>query len=347
MNDEIRSKKARQIALLLERANHPNTPEAEAESARSKADALMLTYQIEAALLEKASDREEKPVWAEVLVCRFDSPWRNYYVSLAREVARHVGVRHMQGVVHPEEEQWSWMAFNVCGFQADVEVFEMLWSQTMLEFQRRFEPKYDPNLSDAVNAFLMRMAGMERRRIAAIMMPGWTTTNEMKARTRKVTRLIKEGAAEMGESADDVLGRQGASIKTHRLSYATGFVHTLQSRMRRLRAERGADSRALVLSSRRERINEAFYDRYPSMRPAAPGTKVLGDPRDECDKCKKTKSGYCRDHQWMRPSTARARESRVSMTAYDRGSRAAQAVDLGPGGRGRVHTPRTGPALEG
>lgn len=327
----------RRIALLLERANHPSTPPAEAESCRSKADTLMFEYQIDAALVAEKQPEQDKPFWSEVLVCRADSEWGNYYAHLVRAVAEHVGVKGvMKYGSTTGEDGYRWYTFDTVGFQGDVDMFTLLWTQTMMEFQRRFEPKYDRSMSDAVNAFLMRMSGMERRRIAAVMFPGWTTTNEMKARTRKVTKLIKEGAEELGEDVDHILGRQGASIKTFRLSYASGFVYTLENRMRRLRSERGADERGLVLVSRKERVLEALYEKYPRLRPAPAGTKAIGEERASCDKCAKAKSGYCREHMWMKPSSAQGRARPFSGAAYSRGSDAARQVDLGPGGRSRM-----------
>lgn len=326
----------RKIALLLERANHPSTPAAEAEACRLKADTLMFNYQVEAATVEQAQPMQDSPEWADVLICRSDSEWRDYYAHLIRAVAAHIGVKGVMGYGTIGEDGYRWLSFDTVGFRADLEMFQLLWTQTQMEFSRRFEPKYDPTLSEAVNAFLMRMAGMERRKIAAVMFPGWTTVNEMKARTRKVTKLIKQGAEELGENAEEVLGRQGASIKTHRISYASGFVQTLSSRMRRLRSERGQDERGLVLVSRAERIKEALYDKYEYMRPAPASTKAIGETQDECAKCKKAKSGYCRDHQWMKPSTAQHRGPRLSYSAYDRGASAARQVDLGRGGRTRM-----------
>lgn len=325
------TKKARQIALLLELANHPKTPPDEADAARLKADHLMLRYRIEAAEAEEAQPEQAKPEWSDVYVCRDESEWSHFYSLLVREVAKHTGVLGVL-VAGTGEDGFRWRVFRAVGFKADLEMFEMQWASTMIEFQRRFEPQYDPNLSDAINAFQMRVAGMERRRIAAVMMPGWTTLNEMKAKTRKVTKLIKQGAEELGESVDGVLGRQGASIKTHRESYASGFVYTLIHRMRNLRLQRGQESGAMVLASRKERLDEALYERYPNLRPAPVGTKVLGEERAKCPRCEKAKSGYCREHQWMKPSTARYRAGSFSGAAYERGSDAARQVDLGHGG---------------
>lgn len=336
----VTEKKTRQIALLLERANHPSTPPEEANACRAKADAMMLSYQIDAALVEQGQAQQDKPVWTTVYVCRLDNEWRNFYEHLFRATMAHIGVEGVAENEHSEEDGFRWRVYQVVGFNADIEMFQLLWSSIQLEFSRRFEPSYDKDLSPAVNAYLMRIGGMERKRIAAVMFPGWTTMNEMKARTRRVTKLIKEGAAELGESAEDVLGRGGASIKTHRLSYANGFVHTLSRRMRMLRAERGADERGLVLVSRKERIKEAMYDRYPYMRPSPASTRAIGEEQAKCEKCAKAKSGYCRDHQWMKPSTARSSGPRLSYTAYDRGSAAANQVDLGPGGRGRLDPTR-------
>jgi hypothetical protein len=326
----------RKVALLLERANHASTPEHEANACRAKADKLIFDYQIEAAMVAEAQPQQDQPIWSEILLCRADSEWSAFYAHLVRSIARHVGV---QGIVHSnarDDDGFRWYAFDAVGFPADLEMMQLLWTSTAMEFGRLFEPKYDPSLSDAVNAFQMRMGGMERRRIAAVMFPGWETVNEMKAKTRKVTALIKKGAEELGEDATTVLGRGGASIKTHRLSYANGFVHTLDYRMSALRIERGRDDRGLVLVSRGERVKEALYTKYEYMRPQPRSTKAIGEEQATCDKCRNAKSGYCREHSWMKPSTAQHKGPRLSYDAYNRGKSAASRVDLGPGGRGSL-----------
>jgi hypothetical protein len=164
----------------------------------------------------------------------------------------------------------------------------------------------------------------------------------MKAKNRRVTKLIRQHAAAVGEDADSLLGR-GTNIKSYREDYAKGFVDSFHLRLYRMRTAAGEEESGLVLVSRSENVAEAFYTKFPQYRPS---DKPWRDPREGCEKCKKAKSGYCRDHGFMRPSSAQARGRYVNTTARSRGQMAAAMVDLGANATGRGRAPAASPRRE-
>ena len=321
------------VQLLLARADHPNTPPAEAEIARSQADALMFRYKIDTLTQRDESTPSFEAKWAQVIVCEAQNEFSAHYTSIVAAILKHNQLRYKWLVDWRDDgtgTQRRYYIADFVGYPSDVAYSEILVTSALAAFGRALEPKFNYEETHAQNALRLRRGGMERHRIARILFGDSETVNEQKAKNRKVTRLIKEEAARIGEPhlADEVLGR-GTSIKTFRESYAHGFYSTLVQRLQRMSLERGQNADgALVLASLKERVDEAFYEKYPNMRPTTTrDDRILGNDQKECAKCKAAKSGYCREHSWKRPRRARA--GAFSQSAYASGSAAARRVDLG------------------
>lgn len=311
--DEILKK----VRALVALADHENTPPHEAELARQRADALMLKYRIDEATQVASGmfgDGEGglKPVWRTVALYGYGNEFETYYRMISGAITQHVGVR---GVTSYDDGT---VVLNAVGYESDLRYMDLLLTSALLEFGKRLEPREDPSKSFDENCYTMRHAGMERKRIAKILLGDWDTENEMKAKNRKVSAAVKRECAKRGEDPNVLLGR-GNNMKTYRESYADGFVSTLHLRLWRMRQAQGEEGSSLVLADRSERVDEALYERYPHMRPRP--TK----PRD-CAKCRAAKSGYCRDHK---PVYGRVKQRSINMAARERGSTAAAMIDLG------------------
>ena len=302
------------IRKLLALADHPNTPPHEADNARQRADAMMFQYRIEEATavaggLYGDDEHGMKPIWRVLHLSGISTEFFQSYRSIGNVIVNHVGAQ----VVFTFEQGESVM--DACGYKSDLMYADVLLTSCLLEFGKRLEPKYDANLSDAENIYILRSAGMERRRISALVFGPWETENEMKAKNRKVTKIFKAEAERRGEDPSALLGR-GNSVKTYRSSYADGFVSQLHQRLYRMRSAHGQESGAIVLADRSERVKEAFYEKYPQYRPAEV------DPNAPAPKIRYRKFK-------PRPHNP---------DAFNRGGVAALNVDLGrnPTGTGRV-----------
>lgn len=330
----------RKVQGMLARADHPNTPVAEAETARRMAEAMMLKYRIDEAMLAAsgalgAANDTTLPIWRHFTICSTKSEFSMYYRLLAQACLRHVDCEfvHRQGPAWevddslrgtPEGDAWVYYSEAV-GYESDLRIAEVLYTNAMLAFQARLEPKYDPTLSEQVNAYLMRSAGMEGWRIAE-MIYGRTD----KSLRPKVRKMFAEEAKARGEDPSVLLGK-GSNMKSYRLSFAEGFYGTINSRLKQMRlAQADADSGAVVLANRAVNVREAFYARFPERRPQDGVAKSYYRPANaDCPKCAKAKSGYCRDHGYMRPRAVRASGPAYNYEAAARGSSAAKAADLG------------------
>lgn len=327
----------RKVQGLLAQADHPNTPVPEAKTFRDKAEALMYRYRIDEAAIVPGggSAGELVPEWAEWRICNYGSEFLNHYHHIAQACARHLGLRLVFATTEVQEDErvqaWtSTYIANVCGYPSDLIIGEALYTSCAVAFQQKLEPTVDPSLSDQVNCYNLRSAGMEGWRIAQAV---WGSDDRA---LRVKARKLFQKEAEARDEDPAVLRGQGNSVKTFREDYANGFSWEISGRLTAMRQSRGEDERGLVLFSRAENVNEFFYERYPHYRPASGTNKPYRDPREGCAKCAKAKSGYCRDHQWLKPSMARGKTRSTNMAAYRRGSDAAQGVDLGRGGTEKV-----------
>lgn len=338
VTDEKLAKILREVRHCLEKAEHPTTPPPEAEMCRNRAEALMFKYRLDDAMAVASGTSSNKPVWRTIRLNVADSEFATFYSQLAGTVLVHVGARGCTS--WSEEDGRYFSTLDAVGYSSDINYMDMILTAAMIEFGKRLEPKHDPELSDQENAYHMRSAGMERNRIARILWGQWDDINHMKQMTRKVTKLFKQECEKRGENPDALLGR-GNSVKTYRTSYAEAFVSEFATRLWRLRQVHAEEEKGLVLVSRKEKVDEAYYARYPQYRPKKDGG-TWKDPQADCDKCKRAKSGYCRDHQYLKPSSS-WKEPRRNHTAAARGRSAAQLVDIGNTNTGHRTAPSSNP----
>lgn len=338
MNETKLDSIMRKLQALMERADHPATPPEEADACRQKADALMLKYKIESVLSGGGKANGTEPEWRRMAVSQAGSEFSNYYRHIAGEVVEHVGGLFRTEAEWDQEKLDYNYYLNVVAFPSDLRYAEVLFMSCMLEFGKRLEPKYDANETDAENIYRMRSAGMERGRIGTVVWGQKYLPNEQKAQNRKVTKLFKEECERRGDDASVLLGR-GNNMASFRLAYAVGFVNTIRNRLTRMRSNRGAEASGLVLADLSGRVRAAYEEKYPPPKPN-PDAKPWENPRDNCDRCKAAKSGYCREHGYLKPRKTRQSVG-VRADGYYRGEAAASQVDLG-----REGTPRTNPSTK-
>jgi hypothetical protein len=321
--------KLRQVQALLDRAEHPNTPPEEAASSRAKAEAMMAKYRIEEEEARQGRIAQGldtiKPIVDEFPICDYNSQYRDHYVRMMYAITEHVGnIRMAYKYVSGQQTGY------LVGFESDVKFAETLYTALRLHFANTLEPKYDPSVSLEENVYRMRTAGMERSTIAKAIWP--------EGRPKGVPEpsiLYKRACEQRGEDPK-VVGR-GVNVKTYRQSFADAYVGRISTRLWEMaQAEPGT---GLQLRGRKDAVDEAFYERFPNLRPIKRedrqiGEGVRGGPLGNCPKCRKAKSGYCRDHNYLKPSSASYSRPHSSLGA-SQGRSAANSADLGnKGGSG-------------
>lgn len=312
------------IANLLARADHPNTPVAEAQLARERAERLMRQHRVDEASLsaEDKAAQGIKPVSAKWTVGD-GGEFMNYYLRLAGSILQHVGAFYHTEVQWNSQSGHSEYVLDAYGFESDLVYAQMIFQAARLGFGEALEPRIDGMLSDEDNVYRMRSAGMERNRIANAL---WGSDFKDGAAHNKVQRLYKTACAKRDEQG--AVGGKGFNIKVYRTSFAESFVYTMQSRLYTASIAAGQDSHSLVLQSRVEEVKEAFWTAYPQYRPTPrpvlPNAGQMG--RAQCSKCAAAKSGYCRDHAYLKPRKGNGFKWNEDAIAAGRG--AARRVDL-------------------
>jgi hypothetical protein len=312
----------RRVRGLMAVADHPNTNPEEAEAFRTKAEALMLEYRI-AELQLGTPDQQAGivPKWRQFKVPHTKPEFSSTYNYIWAQCLGHVDARWTSlGLTYDPETRDMWYVLDACGYDADLRYADLLATAFMLGFASKMDPKVDPNKSDAENAYVLRSAGWEGWRIAKAL---WGVND--KAHRSRARRLFAQHARSIGEDPAPLLG-QSNRVTDFRDSYTLGFQQEAAMRLWRMRQSRGSGE--LVLVDRKNKVLEEFYGKYPNLRPGNPGKLSLGTSQKECPKCKKAKSGYCRDHQYLKPSTKKYREHGYSPVGEERGRAAAQSVDL-------------------
>lgn len=336
------AKVLRQVDALLKQADHQNTSPTEADTFRNKAEAMMFKYRIDETMLT-AAEKAQMGInvqWLDMDVCESSNEFRQFYYELLRAIIGHMECRadfirtvgRKTGDILAASQRYEGgtqyvNTISICGFESDLNFIQAMWNTVRIAFGARLEPKYDQTVSEQVNAYLMRSAGMEGWRIAQAI---YGKTD--KSLRPKVRKMFEAEAIKRGEDPAPLLGR-GSNMQLFRESYASGFVSEYRYRLSAMRAARAQGETGLVLANRKDQIDEAFYTRFPDRRPQP--VQAIGEHKyGTCAKCAKTKSGYCAEHRWMRPSQARSKVRYANDTAYGRGQQAARTVDVG-GVKGR------------
>jgi hypothetical protein len=209
---------------------------------------------------------------------------------IAELLAKHCEVR-----IYTTHPSWGTFRFEVVGYEGDVRYFELLWTSAYLMFSTRIDPHWDDTLAPEENIHRLRRAGHTRKEIA--IRAGWDG-NDAKIRS-KIQRIYVSQARAAGE--DPAAAGLGFQANDYRRAYADEFISHLSYRLRKARDAANAAGGVVVLAGRAERVQEAFYayvsDARPSQQPAVPYVA----PNANCAKCRASKSGYCRDHAYLKP----------------------------------------------
>jgi len=311
----------RKVQALLANADDPATPDEARDSYRAKAEGLMFKYRIDSAMTRQAAPEafRAQPVWRTITVCSSSSEFSNEYRAAAYYVLHHTGC---EGVFRQEQVDGRWtIVLHAVGFEAETRFAELIITNVLLAFQAKLEPGVNRQLSDDENAYNLRHAGWEGGRIAQAL---WGTSD--KAARSKARNAFRRHAVSLGEDPAPLLG-QGNSVKLYRKSYADSFTTELYYRLSRMARERSGDEKGLVLAGQGKAVKEALYEKFPHLRPVEREALPSSTMHEDCGKCKKAKSGYCRDHSYLRPRAYR--EERTSRAGQAAGSAAARSVDLG------------------
>jgi hypothetical protein len=327
--DEKRSKRLEQVRALLAKAESTQFPE-EAQTFREHADKLMLQYAFEA--WQVSPDQPSSRPDPEMRM--FDmSWWRNsnpfssdiwWLMNKTAEHCRCVAV------------YWDWKPghMKVVGLPADLDYFDLLFTQLMLEHAKRMEPKPDANGEVGEEVFKLRQAGVDWMRITKMVYNAglteltvgekdkqmdywdrarWASSRDLDPNPlvwenliSDVQKSVKNRLANANRRYVKQTGLQGernyTNPRVYQRSFSEGFIARIVRRMAEMRgdAEAPGDGNGMALALRdiRSVVIHWVDENYPKPEP---------------DK---------------RKSKAVSREQAFDWNAYNAGSTAAQDVNI-------------------
>jgi hypothetical protein len=302
-------------------------PEA-ADNYQAKAEQLMVKYRIEEEELLAKDPTAVTPIWGDSLVASRKSPYHTSYFHLFYYIASHTGIKARYELKYGNEGA-ELRAYTV-GYEADLRYAEALFTSAYMVFNSKLEPTVNRSLPEEENIYRLRAAGIERVRIAD-MIWGMGSRND-KRLLSKVGRVYAAECKRRGE--EPMVAGRGVTGAAYREQYAEGFVNTLSMRLRQARDAAGRQGGGLVLHGRSERVQEAFYERFPSERPKPAVEGRGGAVATRCEKCAKSARGACKEHYIPvgRSSGGRDHFSAAAERGRAAGAAAARHVDLGRGG---------------
>lgn len=267
----------RRVRALIERAEHPETPVAEAEACRAKADEIMEKYAIQEWQTAQATQTGLKPDKMKIDLGEADSPWLAETAMLLSIVANYCRCQSVwmsgSGYVGYRQEY-----AYVYGYPSDLRYVELLFTTVYLHMAGAIFGRPDPALTEGENIREFRNGGFNWNDIAGAF--GWQivsrngsktvyrnrSTGEEKLWGAVVGRIKRLYAAEIKARGEEPfsLGRGGARNKAFRANSVNGYIVRIKQRLDEQAGRRGAGTE-LVLRDRSQNITAMVEEAHPDM----------------------------------------------------------------------------------
>lgn len=259
---------------------------AAAATKREHAEKLMLKYRINQEHLLASDHVIEKPLSRKFVIISGDrnEEFDNWLYSMFIQIGEHCECMVYAEYHYDSELKQRVVRATIVGYEMDVAYAELLWSSARLTFGAHVDPRPDPNLSERENIYIMRRAGMPRKDVAQMLWGKWTHSN-----SAKVGKIFKEECDRRGEDSSH-MGR-GFDNEVYRKAYAREFVWRVSDRLREARDAAGQTGGAIELSGRKDKVQEAFYQIFPNLRPKPVDPNAQPAPQDDSKKAVKKVKG--------------------------------------------------------
>jgi hypothetical protein len=276
--DNILSK----VRGLVAKAEHPDTPAAEADLCRERADQLMLKYAIDQATLRDSQPAATRmtPSKMEVEVCEAGSAYENMFIMLLSIVCEHTRTKPVFYGSHMEAGLLASLKSigrepkvraRVYGFEGDLRYFEILYTTLLLHMSNGIDPKPDHSLSDQVNSYNLHMAGLNWLEIASLYYRrgheyGW---NGDKSDYMRYGSYWKRAYRREAKLRDETAVKLPANFTAQkriewRKNFAQSYISTLQFRLWQARENRPTGGE-LILSSAMADIEAMINDEHKNL----------------------------------------------------------------------------------
>jgi hypothetical protein len=256
----------RKVRSLIEKAEHPKTDPTEANIYRERADAMMLKYAVDEALLEQAKPvaEQRKPARMMIKICDAKNPASAFLIQLTDVIARYCRCRViLYGYGYAKD-----VKAGIFGYQSDLSFFEIVYTTVFLHLGSALSPKWDSLQSDEDNIVRLHHMGLNWLDIARIK-PDVLWNGDQSTAGRdgsKVKRTYIKTQKDRGEEYI-ATGNRIQWIK----SFAQGYVMRIATRLDALGNHREAGT-ALVLANSEDALEAWLKEFLGEVKPVALNT---------------------------------------------------------------------------
>ncbi|QSL67807.1 hypothetical protein [Nocardia phage P3.1] len=328
MEDKI----IRRIQSLLERATHPETPEGERETAYSKANELAQKFRIDMSKLNARENKERTPELRKFAI-DYRFPYAESRKRMQQGILEHYGIQVVE---------WATDQLQGVGFEEDFTLADLMWTSVNLDFATKIMPAWNHDRDLAHNIFIQKNAAKSWMEIIKMAPPEAGLHKNSGNMMRKVyaDECKRRGVEPMEHSRNPAKFRE---------SFAEAYASTIRSRLYRMKREeqgmKDSDQEgALALIRDEDKVKQAFYEKFPYMRPATPEQreqwKAQAEARKRIEEERRSKlTPKQREAEDAKEARAAARQrakwdredarNQPDMDGWSAGHRAAASANLG------------------
>ena len=262
------AKMLERVRALLAKANDPSIGPDEADLLRGKADEMMTKHAISMWHVEQAQkgvNANAKPEQREVDFAWYygDSVINEALWAMMQNVAHHCRV--VLGVRAHNEGVGGYRAMPVFGLPSDIDYFDMMFTDLMLQLGLRLTPRVDQGKGWVENLVVLKESGMNWKPIAeALLAAGQlegVATEWSRSLGVKFTKTYADYCLEHGREQLKVTPR------VFQRSFAEGYSVEIRSRLRKMRDDQersdSTGSMALAVIDIREQATQLYNELYP------------------------------------------------------------------------------------
>lgn len=280
MSDKILER----VRLLLDRAEHANTPAPEAELCFQQANKLMTKHAIDEALVRANQTDAERRKPTRMKIKLGEGGIGEFWPILRTILTEVAAANRCRTVIY------STLDLEVFGFQEDVSWTEMLYTSIYMSFVGQLNPKWDEDKSYNENVYNFKVAGRKWHDInGEAMKHGHPDMRRMEQRYRwnhdsqsmelKLVphkSLMKSGIVNAYKKHAKSIGDDNlvstTSFEEYRKQYGEAFAARISHRLRdmvdsNMQEAQEVTGAEVALRDAMEDVNEYMFQQHPHLRP--------------------------------------------------------------------------------
>lgn len=263
MSDKILER----VRLLLDKAEHVNTPAPEAELALKMANSLMAKHAIDEAIIRAGQTSSQRRAPSSTVIKLGENGTAEFWPVLRGIINDIAATNRCTGVI-------SFNSVKLYGMAEDLSWTEMLFTTTYMQFVRELNPKWDESLGYDHNVYNYKVAGYKWKQIDefAILMGHPSRESLTDGKPNGFYHKLKAAYVRHAKLVGDTNRVTTQSHSEYRRQFAEAFAHRISMRLWEMRKASQAETdstpgAALALVTMSEDVREAMYAEYPHMRP--------------------------------------------------------------------------------